>query len=276
VSARNASKPPPARTPRADLQENFEQYARQLVDLIAEGRSNEDELRAASAQLGVYAADLRRLVQEGQRGVDVVEQSCVELLESLLCAGLRCDESALRHANATERYAMLLARELGMSEVEETRIGRAGRLHDIGKIALPERLLGKDAALDAEERDSLREHCVPGAPLSRATASRELQLIGDAIRCHHENWDGSGYPQGLARDEIPLVARIVRLADVYDTLRDARSYKPALSHAEACRVILEGDDRIQPAHFDPRLLERFSDLQQKLEALSSGEGPGGA
>ena len=268
MSARNASKPPPARVPRADVQENFDQYTRQLCDLIAEGRSNEDELRAASAQLGIYAADLRRMVQEEQRGIDVVEQACVELLESLLCASLARDEDALRHANATERYAMLIARELGMGDVEEARIGRAARLHDVGKIALPEALLQKRGALDAAERTALREHCAPGVALAKASASRDLQLIGDAIRCHHENWDGSGYAHGLAREEIPLVARIVKLADVYDTLREARCYKPALSHGEACRIILEGDARVKPQHFDPRLLERFGTLQRGLQELS--------
>jgi HD-GYP domain-containing protein (c-di-GMP phosphodiesterase class II) len=302
MSARNASKPPPAsearseakpsgdvgsagpsrrRAPqghqvRADVQESFEQYTRDLCDRIAQGRSNEDELRAASAQLGIYAADLRRLGQEGQRQIGVVEQSCVELLEVLLCASLRHEEAALRHANATERYAMFFARELGLPDAEEERIGRAARLHDAGKIALSEALLGKRGPLDAGERRALREHCSPGAALAKADASRELQQIGDAIRCHHESWDGSGYPRGLAGDDIPLVARIVKLADVYDTLRDARSYKLALSHAEACRIILEGDERVKPQHFDPRLLERFSDLQQTLEALSGGPGPGGA
>ncbi len=276
MSARNVSKPPPARASRGDLQENFEQYAQELCERVAQGRSNEDELRAASAQLGAYAADLRRLVQEGQRGIDGVAESCVELLECLLCATLRSDDSALRHANATERYAILLARELGMSDVEEARVGRAARLHDVGKIALPAALLGKRGALDAAERSALGEHCAPGEALAKASASRELQLIGDSIRCHHENWDGSGDPRGLAGDEIPLVARIVKLADVYDTLREPRCYKRALTHAEACRVILEGDDRVKPEHFDPRLIELFSDLQQRLEALCTGGGVGGA
>ena len=276
MNARNAAKAPPPHALRTDFGENFEQYARDLFDLVAQGRSNEDELRAASAQLGVYAADLRRLVAEGQRGIDAVEQACVALLESLLCATLARDESALRHANATERYAILFARELGMSEVDEGRIGRAARLHDVGKISLPDALLQKSGTLDAAEREALRNHCSPGAALARATTARDLQLVGDAIRDHHENWDGSGYPRGLAGDEIPLVARIIKLADVYDTLRDARCYKAALSHAEACRVLLEGDDRVKPEHFDPRLLERFSALQQRVEGLSSGEGLGGA
>jgi HD-GYP domain-containing protein (c-di-GMP phosphodiesterase class II) len=268
----SVSKSIPERDSPLELKHHFEQYARDLCDLVVQGQSNEEELRAASAQLGVYAADLRRLVLNGQRGNDVMEQACLTLLETLLTFSVRRDEVALRHASATERYAALFARELDMPAAEEARVGRAARLHDIGKVLLPDALLAKRADLDASERGTLRDHCTIGAALAKLLPSRDLQLIGEAIYCHHESWDGSGYPRGLVGDEIPLVARIVKIADVYDTLRDSRSYKSAHSHADACRAILEGNEHVKPEHFDPRLLERFSDQQQWLETLSSHQG----
>jgi putative two-component system response regulator len=271
MSAANAPK-----LPQPELQENFLQYARDLSQLITQGRSNESELRAASAQLGVYAADLRLLVQQGQRGVATLEKIYIELLDHLLIASVLREESALRHATATERYSVFFARALGMPQAEETRIARAARLHDVGKVLISDAVLSKRGALDAAERSALAAHASPGATLASALPSRDIQLIGDAIHAHHENWDGSGYPRGLAGDRIPLVARIVKLADVYDTLRDTRCYKAPLSHEEACRAILEGSAHARPEHFDPRLLDRLRDLQERLEALVSGEGSGGA
>jgi putative two-component system response regulator len=84
---------------------------------------------------------------------------------------------------------------------------------------------------------------------------------------HHEHWDGSGYPQGLAGEAIPLSGRITMLADIYDALRSQRPYKPAFDHATAVEIILRGDRRLSPQYFDPRVLELFGDLHHEIERI---------
>ena len=92
------------------------------------------------------------------------------------------------------------------------------------------------------------------------SASDRLQMAAEIALNHHEQWDGSGYPSGRKGKEIPLSARIVALADIYDALRSKRSYKPGFSHQRACRIVLEGDDRFDPtSHFDPKLLSIFAE-----------------
>lgn len=100
------------------------------------------------------------------------------------------------------------------------------------------------------------------------SASPRLKFGADIALCHHEKWDGSGYPNGLRGEAIPLSARIVQIADVYDALRSRRPYKPAYSHAKAVRILLHGDDRIDPqGHFDPRLLAIFEKTHNEFAQI---------
>ena len=101
-----------------------------------------------------------------------------------------------------------------------------------------------------------------------SSASDRLHMAAEIALNHHEKWDGTGYPAGKKGEAIPIAARIVQLADVYDALRSARVYKSALSHARACEILLKGDDRIDPAgHFDPRLLELFARHHQRMDKI---------
>jgi HD-GYP domain-containing protein (c-di-GMP phosphodiesterase class II) len=98
--------------------------------------------------------------------------------------------------------------------------------------------------------------------------SPRLRIAREIALAHHENWDGSGYPHGLAGEQIPLSGRIVKIADVYDALRSKRSYKDSLGHGEALKVFREGDDRINPkAHFDPSLLATFFQIEHIFEKI---------
>jgi putative two-component system response regulator len=124
-------------------------------------------------------------------------------------------------------------------------------------------LLLKRGPLSAEERSAIEAHCQLADAVA-GTPSELLSVIADVMAHHHEHWDGSGYPKGLAGDAIPLCARIVALADVYDTLRTSYRYKSTQSHAAACRAILQGDARVSPAHFDPSLLDAFGRAAAQL------------
>jgi HD-GYP domain-containing protein (c-di-GMP phosphodiesterase class II) len=130
-------------------------------------------------------------------------------------------------------------------------------MHDVGKIKTPLALLRKPAPLTDEELDIVRRHTVNGAHL--LGEMKPLAMARTIARHHHENFDGSGYPDGLAGDDIPAEARIVKIADVYDALRSERPYKRAYPHAEAVEVIRHGDARVVPRHLDPRAFEAFLD-----------------
>jgi putative two-component system response regulator len=149
-------------------------------------------------------------------------------------------------------------------------------LHDIGKVGVPDHILLKPGRLTDEERLVMQRHTVVAAETLQKVAQRHgfavafLHMAGEIARHHHERFDGKGYPDQLVGDAIPLAARILALADVYDALRSKRVYKPALSHAEAVRVMVEED----VGHFDPALLAVFQQCALRFERLFEELGDG--
>jgi putative two-component system response regulator len=114
---------------------------------------------------------------------------------------------------------------------------RGGYLHDLGKIAIPDEILKKGRDLTVAEWEIMRQHPVIGERICKPL--RSLRKVLPIIRHHHEHWDGSGYPDRLVGEEIPLLARVLQVADVYDALRTTRPYKTAKSHEEACETMLQ-------------------------------------
>jgi HD-GYP domain-containing protein (c-di-GMP phosphodiesterase class II) len=155
---------------------------------------------------------------------------------------------------------------LGRSDVIDLRY--AAELHDIGKLALSRGLIDKPGPLDAEEWQAMRRHPELGHGLLRQHENSAVDLASMVALQHHECWDGSGYPYGLKGDAISREARIVALCDIYDALREERSYKPAFSHEQALHFILRGGpgDRVRPAMFDPALLEAVNANAQIFRA----------
>jgi putative two-component system response regulator len=141
-------------------------------------------------------------------------------------------------------------------------------LHDIGKVGIPDNILLKAGKLTSEEFEIMKKHAEIGAQTLDATASAHpeakfLCMARDIARCHHEKFDGSGYPRGLAGTAIPLCGRIVALADVYDALTTKRVYKPAFDHANAVAIIREGRGR----HFDPDIVDAFEANEDRFIAI---------
>jgi putative two-component system response regulator len=159
----------------------------------------------------------------------------LETADSVLCTlGLSVearDPYTEGHCERLSRYAEDLGRFLGLEEESIVALGRGGYLHDLGKIAVPDEILKKGSDLTPAEWEIMKRHPATGEAICRPLKS--LRLVLPIIRHHHEHSDGSGYPDGLRKGEIPLLPRILQVVDIYDALRTARPYKPALGHEQA-------------------------------------------
>ncbi len=182
-----------------------------------------------------------------------------------------------KHLDRTSRYVKILAEELSqlpkyksyLTDSYIVDIVKATPLHDIGKVGIPDSILKKPGKLTEEEFEIIKKHCEYGANILE-TAEKKLEFesflrVGvKLVMSHHERWDGSGYPQGLKGAEIPLSARIMSLADVYDALRSKRCYKKAISHEETCLII----KREKGKQFDPVIIDAFLRLEQEFLEIS--------
>ncbi len=180
------------------------------------------------------------------------------------------------HLERMREYCRVLAEHLSQQAMFRDRVDgdyvqlifMTSPLHDIGKVGIPDRILLKPGKLSSEEFEVMKQHPEIGArTLDAAVAAHPeakfLCMARDIARCHHEKFDGSGYPAGLAGEDIPLCGRIVALADVYDALTTKRVYKPAFSHEQAVAIIREGRGR----HFDPDIVDAFDANEQRFVAI---------
>ena len=159
----------------------------------------------------------------------------LENAESVLCTlGLSVesrDPYTEGHCLRLSRHASELGKHLGLDEDSVVALRRGGFLHDLGKIAVPDEILKKGSNLTSEEWAIMKQHPVTGESICRPLKS--LRLVLPIIRSHHEHSDGTGYPDGMRKRDIPVLARILQVVDVYDALRTARPYKPAMNHEQA-------------------------------------------
>ncbi len=173
------------------------------------------------------------------------------------------DNETGMHVIRMSHYAQLLARAVGMDEAWAEDLLHAAPMHDVGKIGIPDAVLLKPGKLDADEWDIMRRHPRIGAEIIGEHASGVLRVAREIALTHHEKWDGSGYPEGLAGEAIPLASRIVAVADVFDALTTRRPYKDAWSLETAfCHLRSEAG-----RHFDPALVEPFIALEPEIRAV---------
>jgi putative two-component system response regulator len=165
------------------------------------------------------------------------------------------DETTGDHCTRLAHNVVIFGETLGLPAEELTALRRAGVLHDIGKLGIPDSILRKRGPLDAAEWDIMRQHTTIGAALCDPLKS--MRLTSPIVRHHHERWDGSGYPHGLARAEIPLLARVFQIVDIFDALSFSRPYKPALPIEKVIGILQEETTR---GWRDPTLVEAFLDL----------------
>jgi HD-GYP domain-containing protein (c-di-GMP phosphodiesterase class II) len=226
-----------------------------VLEIFHDRQLPEDEewlsfARALAAQVAIAIEnarlfrDLDEAHQELSRAYDHTLEGWARTLE------LRDDETQ-GHSLRVTKLSVELARALGVAEEEIDHIRRGALLHDIGKIGIPDRILLKPGPLDADEWAEM--HCHPEYARNLLQPVPFLRPALDIPYCHHEKWDGTGYPRGLGGVEIPLAARIFAVVDVWDALISDRPYRPAFSHREAYDYIRSQRGR----HFDPAITDAF-------------------
>jgi putative two-component system response regulator len=177
------------------------------------------------------------------------------------------DNGTLQHATRMAQLGRLLAQSQNLAAGEIEIISLGAQLHDVGKNAVPDAILMKPGRLDETERSIVARHTISGYELLRDFRHPSIDMAAEVALHHHECFDGSGYPSGLAGQTIPFHARMVAVADVYDALRAERPYKAGLSHAATMAIITKGDSRTSPQQFDPAVLHALQQQEHAIQAF---------
>jgi len=213
--------------------------------------------------------EAKRLAERERRHSEEMASIHLRTIETLAMAIEAKDGTTHDHLERVQVYALEVAKELGLSEAELKALQAASILHDIGKLAVPEYIISKPGRLTQAEFDKMKIHPVVGAQILA-----QVQFpypVAPIVRSHHERWDGTGYPDGLRGEEIPIGARILSAVDCFDALASDRQYRRALPLEEAMRVVASDSGK----QFDPKIVEilsrRFVELEQKARRGSDAE-----
>ncbi|WP_076589921.1 response regulator [Vibrio ostreicida] len=245
-----------------DEQKGFEMGA---VDYITKPVSPPIVKARVKTHIALYDQNLALSVQVEQR-TEQLARSRLEIIQRLGRAAEYKDNETGMHVVRMSHYSRILAEQLDVSKRWVELVFQASPMHDVGKIGIPDNILGKPGPLDPEEWSTMQRHVEIGGSIIGNSDSLLLQMAQEIALYHHEKWDGSGYPHGISGTDIPLSARIVAIADVFDALTSERPYKKAWSVEKAVVAIEEGAG----AHFDPNLVPIFiAQLDKVLEIKES-------
>jgi len=237
---------------------NYSLIAEQKQQIFAENRYLKRELSIRTAEI---RADILN-----------VKAAYGEILMRLSLAAEYKDPETGNHINRVAYYCREIADELGADSEFSRQIFLAAPMHDIGKIGIPDNILLKQGPLDKDEWSIMRSHTIIGREILKEPSDSALAMAQDIALCHHENYDGTGYPHKLSGEKIPMSAKIMAIADVYDALRSDRPYKKGFSHEMSFEIITKGDGRVEPRHFDPSVLEAFKKRDSIFREIYDGGG----
>jgi putative nucleotidyltransferase with HDIG domain len=226
---------------------------------IAEGnlavRANvrgEDEIARLGGNFNYMAGNIEALVLRLKKALRQNQELFLETIKTLAAAIDAKDPYTRGHSERVSSYSMAMARHLGMSQEQVFRIHIAAILHDVGKLGIRESILNKPGGLSDEEFEVMRQHPSIGAQIM--SPIRMLKDIIPGIRNHHETWDGKGYPDHLKGDEIPMVARIIGIADTFDAMTTNRPYQNAMT----LEYVLAKMNSMSGSRFDPVVMDAFN------------------
>jgi putative two-component system response regulator len=230
------------------------------------------ELQARARNMLALSASYKKLANRALLLAEEVHKATEQIrareLETLLCLGRASeqrDPETHEHIMRMSNYSRLIARQLGLPEAECDLLLLAAPMHDIGKIGTPDAILLKPGKLTPDEWIVMKQHTTVGYEILAASSSPVLRAASEIALSHHEKFDGSGYPNGLVGQAIPLYGRIVAVADVFDALTSARPYKPAWDTERAANLLREGSGN----HFDPACVEAFFGAWDAVMAIKN-------
>lgn len=227
-----------------------------------------EEVRNILETFNKAAEAINSEIKENERLLKELKEAFFDFAERLALSAEGYDPEMVRHLRRVKSLTKLIVDRLDLPEEEKEEIVNFSVLHDIGKIYIPLSILYKSGPLTQEEWEVMKQH-----PLlaRRLLDHPRFKTALDIALYHHENYDGSGYPFGLAGKDIPLVGRILKIVDVYDALRSKRPYKESFPYEKAIEIMKKGDQRVKPEHFDPELLKIFLEEIGKVDPILYGE-----
>lgn len=240
------------------------------------------ELRRVKFELQQHNLNLQKLVTEQVASIIAAKEEISDAHMATIVAMSKIAEAkdniTGKHIERTQLYCRLLAQKLQeypefaplINDTFIDNLYHASPLHDIGKVAIPDSILRKPGKLTFDEFEIMKTHVLIGytnleAVYKRYPNNTFIKMGMEIARSHHEKWDGSGYPDGLSGDAIPLAGQIMAVADVYDALRTERSYKSAFSHEKSCDIMMAGIG----THFSPTIGKAFQELQEEFAAINA-------
>ncbi len=240
------------------------------VDFVSKPFQRQELL--ARIKTHIELSQLRNNLQEQvELQTHELHHSYEDALSLLSIASEYRDYETGMHNNRLGLYAALIAEKLGWSAEDCEMILFAAPLHDVGKIGIPDNILHKQGPLDSSEWAVMKTHATIGAKILNSKSDHNilLKMAAQIAQGHHEDYDGSGYPDGIEAEDIPLAARITSLCDVYDALRSKRPYKEGFNREQTMDIIVNGDSRTKPEHFDPKIIEIFITHEEQFEQIFS-------
>jgi len=219
-----------------------------------------DRIRRARTE---KESEVAEQIKELNTALGKIEATAYESVQRLTAAAECRDDYTVSHILRMSHYAAAIARKMGLDEGSVENMLRAAPLHDIGKIGIPDRILRKPGKLNDREWEVMQRHTIIGGDILGGSKKDYFKMARDIALTHHEKWDGTGYPRGLAEENIPVSGRIAAVADVFDALISERPYKPPLTLRESFTVIRNE----RGTHFDPAVVAAFTGIKQEILSI---------